>query len=307
MKPLNLKKIVSLNGAKINYTNDLKKPLLSIKVKWKDDKYTWEDSKNISHYSLVKYEDYIWKKIGKNLLFSLKDCASDHRFISYIIDNSQRKALHYFPINKSYYNLYIMTKNEISSTFRDYSNRTPLELLLNYFEYSAIKAVYSSMASYESSLTNILQIHQLIMSKSCSQKFNNKETELSLLKLLKILILTLYFKLPNPRINTLIIGDLESMPIVKLPSSNIYQKISNNNISYFSLLNLKESIISKGINKIISRRKQKESLEMLQQDYSQNKNDGFGNKSYWVKTIGDGSITDGFKNSLLIDILKTNN
>jgi|ERR1712137_1241947 len=296
MKSLSTMKIKSINGARLKYIDRAKKPLLSLKILWKDNKVTWESSKNISFSSLVKYEDYIWKKATQNTSHSFKEYASDYKLTSYMIDNTLRNSLHYFPLNKSFFIINLFSKKRAFSNFKDYTNRTPLELLINYNEINGIKELSSNLSLTNSNLTNIGQISQLLSSKVSTLNTNNRESEISLLKTLKLLIL-FYFQIEIfPALNYLNVGDIYLKEIVKDSNSKMFKNVSIDNINSFMLLNLSNSIVASASKTQISKRKINDKIEILEKD-------NFNKKSYWGKRLNNSNTLS--KNSKYLQIIKS--
>nr|BAS01710.1 hypothetical protein [Lotharella vacuolata] len=198
----NVKKINTIIGSKIQFINTYKKPIIQLKISWKNDIYenknikTWEDSINISSEIIDKYELWIWKKITHKK--NIKYIASGNFFFLFFFlhDNIQRNFSHYAPL---LYNIPITNKiisSDIILEITDRENRTAVDIAVNYLLIKLIKLYLSKKIVYKQTKAIFQKIIILlkirIFNLNQMVDLNSTDTYYNLVKILKLIFLWIF-------------------------------------------------------------------------------------------------------------------
>merc|ERR1712078_49628 len=268
MGMLNKIKINGIQGSRINYLDFKSKPILQLKIKWKDNILSWENQSKITNKSLQKFEDNIWSSAKKKrsftkISFFLKNNLT---FISYTSDNYQRNNLHFSP----FHNCIKLTSMNNLSTKRlanlDFEGRNPLIICLIYNLPNLFTYFLSS--SYLESLNSMYILMKIFKSKATNNfKENNNQTQqkdLVYIKCLKLLFLWLFFitTKKNLLVYSAELND-DTVILLLLSSSNLYQWLSYSLISKNTLLSFAFQIESVLYNQYNSKRLNLEKLQYL--------------------------------------------
>jgi len=261
-------RIRGIQGSRINYLDFKSKPILQLKIKWKDNSFSWENQSKIATTSLQKFEDNIWRSTKKKrsfikISFLIKNNLT---FISYTSDNYQRNNLHFSPLH----NCIKLTSMNTLFTKRlaslDFEGRNPLIICLIY-NLPYLFTYFLSNSNLES-LNRLYIWMKIFKSKSTNNfKENNNQTQqndLIYIKCLKLLFLWLFF-ITIKKILLVYTTKLidNTVILLLLSNSNFYQWLSYSLISESTLLSFAFQIESVFYNQYDSKRLNLEKLLYL--------------------------------------------
>jgi len=262
MRFYNLNKLKLIKGAKLQYINKKKKPLLYLKVNWYDNITTWEESSNISQINAKSFEDNILINFGKDNKILRKKLKSSFKLIPYIVDNQQRNISHFSPIiDDSTFSSKLM-KLGISIDFPDYSNRSPLDISLNYDKFELFKTFLSLSDPFNLDLLNYRKLFYLCNTKAIFAQNNQQNTNIfinqNFTKVLKIIMGWFFYLSYFSTLDFIYQSDKSNFILIKnFEKENINKWINEDSLNMFRLKRFQQGITTCISFRVISIRKKK--------------------------------------------------
>mmetsp|Transcript_2716 Transcript_2716/g.3927 ORF Transcript_2716/g.3927 Transcript_2716/m.3927 type:complete len:320 (+) Transcript_2716:470-1429(+) len=191
-------KIKSIMGSKIQYVNEKKKPLLYIKLLWRDNKTTWEESSNISQKTRIYFEDHLWTSIQKKTDLKTEFFMNNFNLLNFTLDNTQKNFNHYLPLIDDINTTDLILNYSKRIMFKDNGKQSSLDISLIYDKIDIVKLMISNYYSQSLYSTLLNRLIKIIKYKSIfKNNYNNVDPTVNLnvqnIKIMKLIVLLLKY------------------------------------------------------------------------------------------------------------------